>query len=109
MARAAIGALRARLDIERPVDTPDGAGGAARSWVVAASVFAEIRPVSGDERLMADRMEQAVTHRITLRPPATLTSAMRFRLGSRVFVIRSVVDADERGARLTCLCEETRP
>jgi SPP1 family predicted phage head-tail adaptor len=109
MARVPIGALRARLTIETPVERPDGAGGLTRSWSTLATAFAAIEPLSGEERLLADRLEERVTHRVSLRAGPALKAGLRFRRGARVLMIRSVYDPDERGTRLLCLCEEVKP
>jgi SPP1 family predicted phage head-tail adaptor len=109
MARVPIGALRVRLTIETPVERPDGAGGLTRSWSVVGMVFAAIEPLSGEERILADRLEERVTHRVTLRAGPALKAGQRFRRNERLLAIRTVYDPDERGTRLLCLCEEVKP
>ena len=109
MARVPIGALRARLVIETPVESPDGAGGLSRDWSALGTVWGAVEPLSGEERLLADRLEERVTHRVILRAGPDLKAGMRFRRAGRVLAIRSVYDPDERGARLLCLCEEVKP
>ncbi len=105
MKRAPIGALRTRLVIEEPVETPDGGGGADVAWQTVAQVWAAITPLSGLERSEADALAARVTHRILIRHRAGIRSAMRLRQGDRVFEITAVLDAGPR-ARLTLLCEE---
>ena len=101
-----IGGLRHRLDLERVVRTPDGGGGVSESWVVEASVWGAIRPLSGSEAVEADRI--AGTHRfeIAIRYRAGVEPAMRFRKESRVFHVLSVENVDERNVRIRALCEE---
>ncbi len=104
-----LGAMRARLVLEAPSETPDGAGGVTRTFVARSALWARIEPLSAQERLVADSAGQVLTHRITLRWRAGLDAAMRWRSGARLFAIRTVMDPDERRRTLVCLCEEIRP
>ena len=103
-----IGALRHRLVIEQPVETPDGAGGVLRSYSTLATVWAAIAPASADDQVFADRRLGLLSHRIVLRRRDDLTLNHRFRLGFRVFLIRALRDPDERGEFLECLVAEER-
>ena len=100
------GRLARRLVLEAPVDAADDIGGASRSWVVVATLWGEIESLRGETRLAADRLEQAITHRVTLRWRPGVTAQMRLRLGARVFVIRAARDPDESRRRLVLDCEE---
>ena len=106
MKRTRVGALRHRLDIEAVARTPDGGGGATETWMAVASVWAAIEPTSGREAVTAEAVAGAITHHVTLRHRAGLAPAMRFRHGSRILEIAAVLDADERGRHLRCLCLE---
>lgn len=101
-----VGALRHRVSLERPVDTPDGAGGASRAWTPVADLWAAIAPVSASERLEAEALEATATHRVRIRHRADVTSAMRFVLGARIFRIETVSDPDQRRRWRDCLCRE---
>jgi SPP1 family predicted phage head-tail adaptor len=100
------GRLARRLALEAPFDATDDIGGASRSWVVVAPLWGEIERLRGETRLAADRLEQAITHRVTLRWRAGVTPQMRLRLGARVFVICAARDPDESRRRLVLDCEE---
>jgi SPP1 family predicted phage head-tail adaptor len=103
-----IGALRRRLIIEEPVETPDGAGGFRRTWRDLAPVWAEVRAASTfDSRL--GRTGQSISHRITLRWRDDLTTVHRMRDGTRLYSIRSIHDATGEKRFLTALTEEFRP
>lgn len=101
-----IGALRHRMDLERPVSAADGAGGTAQSWEPAGSVWGSIRPRLGREVLAAGKYAGRVTHDITLRYRADLLPNMRLRLGGRIFEIHAVLEHDEEKRWLICHCEE---
>lgn len=63
----AVGALRRRLMLERPVAVADGLGGATEGFETVAAVWASVEWLRGDEFWRRGRPEQAATHRITLR------------------------------------------
>ncbi len=104
-----IGRLRHRVRLERPVASDDGAGGESVAWSAVANLWARIEPLSAEERLTAERLEAAVTHRITIRHRADLTHTMRFVIGTRVFGIRGLRDLRERHRYVEATCEEIAP
>lgn len=99
-----VGALRRRLLLEAPVETPDGAGGRLTSFETVAAVWAQVEWLSGNERWRGERPEQAASHRITLR--ADVDAGQRLRDGDQVFDIKAVGDPDGGRRRLVCLVEE---
>ena len=101
------GRLRARLTVETPADTPDGAGGFTRSWVSGSTLAADIVPVRADEADFGEGRAGFATHRIIIRGRSDIASGNRFRLGARLFEIRAIHDRDEDGRYLTCLVQET--
>lgn len=104
-----IGELRLRLTLEQPIDAPDGAGGATRSYAPLARVWAQVSPTRAEGRFVAERQEQATTHMVRIRWRGDVTSQMRFALGARRLLILAVHDADERRRFLICHCEEIAP
>jgi SPP1 family predicted phage head-tail adaptor len=100
-----IASLRDRLTLEQPVRTPDGGGGAAIAWEPVAELWAHVRPISGDERLIHDAITGRLTHAVWLRHRAGVVPAMRLRHGVRIYEIVAVLDTPHR-IHLKCLCEE---
>lgn len=100
------GSFRHELSLEAAELTQDGVGGHSESWSEVASIYARIEPVSANARFGADQTLESVTHRITLRYRADVVSGMRFVLGARIFVIRTVHDPDETRRYLVCRVEE---
>lgn len=103
------GRLRRRLTLEAPIDVADEIGGVTRGWSAISTVWAEIESPRGATRLAADRLEQAIAVRVTLRWREGVTIGMRLRFGARIFDIRSVRDPDESRRALVLDCEETGP
>jgi SPP1 family predicted phage head-tail adaptor len=100
-----IAALRDRLTLEQPVRTPDGGGGAAITWEPVAELWAHVRPISGEERLLYDQVAARLTHAVWLRGRPGVVPAMRLRQDTRLFEIVAVLDTPDR-IHLKCLCEE---
>jgi SPP1 family predicted phage head-tail adaptor len=105
----AIGELRLRLTLEAPAEADDGAGGVTRTWNAISDVWAGLTPLAMDEKNITDRETPLLKYRIALRRRDDLSEANRFRLGSRILIVRAVRDPDERGEFLECLAEEERP
>ena len=91
------GDLRARLVLEHPVETADGAGGVTRGFAATATIWAAVTPVSARGDVDADGLAATVTHRITIRRRADVTTRHRLREGARIFRIVSLRDQDGRG------------
>jgi SPP1 family predicted phage head-tail adaptor len=100
------GRLRLRLVLEKAAATPDGAGGATLAWSAAATVFADVMPVRAEERQGGEGVSDTTLHRIVIRHRGDVSAGDRFRLGERLFAIKSVTDRDEDGRFLVCLAEE---
>jgi SPP1 family predicted phage head-tail adaptor len=104
-----IGARGRRFVLEMPHEVPDGFGGVVRSFTPGPQLWGALEMLSGAERVRADRPEQAVTHRVTLRYRPGITGAMRLVSGLRRFAIRAASDPDGRRRELVCLVEEIAP
>ena len=92
--------LRHRITFQEPNDTADGAGGVTRGWSDVATVWAEVIPLrSGNDESLLDAEMQGTTR---LR----ITTAMRIVFGTRLFNIRSVVNAEEASVILEITAEE---
>jgi SPP1 family predicted phage head-tail adaptor len=97
--------LTERLTLEQPARTPDGGGGATIAWEPITELWAQVRPLSGDERLRHDQVAGRLTHRVCVRYRGDITPAMRFKQGQRIYEIVALLETRRR-AWLDCLCEE---
>ncbi|MBB4104859.1 phage head closure protein [Allorhizobium borbori] len=100
------GQMTARLDLQRPVSSPDGQGGAAVSFETVAALWARIEPMNHALTEDASQREVILTHRIWIARRDGVQAGMRFVRGARVFAIRAVQDPDETQRYLVCHCEE---
>lgn len=100
------GALTARLRLERPVERPDGQGGATVDFETVADLWARIEPLTADVEEVAGAGRVIVTHHVWLRFRTEVAAGMRLIKGTRRFAIESVRDPDETGRFLLCRCRE---
>ena len=84
------GELNRRLELREPAETPDGAGGVTRSYAFVAQVWAKVEPVSARRALEADAPGATITHRITIRKRALVSTRHRFVEGTRIYRIVSL-------------------
>jgi head-tail adaptor len=89
------GRLNRRLVVEAPVETDDGTGGVVRSFVDAATVWAQMTPVGARGDVDTDTRGTVVTWRITLRAGVALTTRHRLRDGARRLDIAAIVLRDD--------------
>lgn len=104
-----IGEMHHRLALEEPVRTADGAGGATESWSLIAEIWGALRPVEGGESVEAGGIRGRASHEIWIRHRTGLLPEMRFRIGTRLFDIRSIAQTPGRQRFLRCLVEERLP
>jgi SPP1 family predicted phage head-tail adaptor len=99
-----IGELNQRARILSRVTEPDGAGGYTESWNTAATVWAKLEALSGDEDYVAQAIRTRVRFRITVRRNPAIEPVRRIAIGARTFLILDVLD--DASPMLTLLCEE---
>lgn len=113
-------ALMARYVLKRPLAleaaqaVSDGAGGRVLTWAALGTLWAEMRPGVGRERLGPIAPEGQMLHRVYTRAapqgsPQRPRPDLRFRDGDRVFAILAVGEADVAGAFLVSVVREEVP
>ena len=90
------GDLNRRLVLEAPCETPDGAGGVARTYVALATVWAQIVPQSMHADVSAQSLGAAQSFRIVLRRRDGITTAHRLREGERIYRIAAARESADR-------------
>lgn len=100
------GTLRKRVTLQAETPTTDNAGGYALAWTNVMSVWAEIKPASGQKIFIDGHLEGHVTHHVTMRYQSGITTDMRMTYGNRLFNIRAVLNTDESNRWIELLVEE---
>jgi len=101
-----IGPLRHRVILQTQAATIDEYGDSTGTWSTTATLWADIRPVSGSERFSDQAIDAQVSHRIWMRYHASITTATRIKWGSRYFDINAVINHGERNHMMELHCTE---
>jgi len=109
MSAPTIGALRRRVMLETPQETPDGAGGLVRVYAPLVKIFVKIEAIGAQGGFVEQRQEQQATYRATLRWRADVVCQMRFTFSGRQLLIEAVDDPDASRRFLVCRCVEITP
>lgn len=59
--------LRQRVLIETPTSTPDGYGGSTVTWSTVATVWAQVTPTGGGEKVIAHGVRDESTYQVRIR------------------------------------------
>jgi head-tail adaptor len=91
-----IGALNRRLVLEAPAETGDGAGGVTRTYETAATLWAQVTPVSARSDSAGDGLGAVLRHRIVMRARNGISMRHRLRDGTRVYRIIAMRETVDR-------------
>ncbi len=103
-----IGRLRHRVTIEMPVRVLTEGGAAQETWLPLDTVFAELVPRDGRERIRADQVDAEITHIVRMRYRNDLHADMRLAMSDRTFDVHAVINEGEESRWLRLLCVERR-
>jgi SPP1 family predicted phage head-tail adaptor len=93
----AAGPLRDRVSLQSATETQvEGRGEVTKAWATYDTVWSNIVPLSGSERIEALKVTPGVTHTCRMRYRSDIDPAHRLLWGGRIFNIESVLNEDER-------------
>lgn len=98
--------LRQRITLQQPVEATDSGGGVTKTWQNVATVWAEMVPLRGDERVIAEQLPSVVVYRVTIRYRDDVQPSWRIQYKGKSLNIRATMNADERNAALILVAEE---
>lgn len=98
-----IGALTARVRVERPVRTDDNLGGATITWSDEGDVWSFVESIGASAAERHDTEASTTILRVTIRR-RTIRAGWRLVWGARVLRVTGV--RDDGGDRIQVLCEE---
>ncbi|WP_102867636.1 phage head closure protein [Pseudovibrio exalbescens] len=102
------GWLRNKVQVEREMQTPDGAGGVSVEWQVIAAIRGELRMSKGKEVVSSGQIEASAMGTVSLRystVTASITEADRVVVDGIPMNIRSVRDPEGRKRRIELIVE----
>lgn len=104
------GALNKPIRFEAPTQAVDKYGDPIDGWAPVASVWASIRPMGSNERMVAMQAQSGQTHVVTTRYSTALAAARgdwRIVFNGRVFqVVGQPRNRDEKNEMLVFDCTE---
>lgn len=106
------GKLNRRVTVQKPDSVLDEYGQPSTGWVNIATVWANIKPVSGREKMRAMAMEATLTHTVMVRYrpdllPEVDADTWRILYGTKVLDVTSAVDLNDERKYIVFDCVET--
>ncbi|WP_085908283.1 phage head closure protein [Kiloniella majae] len=95
-----IGKLRERISLQELSLAGDGGGGQVETWNEVAKVWANVKPLSGREQIIANKETGTTLYRITIRS-RDISSSWRVVWGTKTLNIREILEGDSSQQFLT--------
>jgi SPP1 family predicted phage head-tail adaptor len=102
------GPLRFVFEVQGPATVDDAYGQAVPGWTTLLTRRGALESAGTRERVVAEQLGMAVSHKVTLRGRLDLQARQRLVLGARVFNVVHVCDPDGRDRSREVLCLESR-
>jgi SPP1 family predicted phage head-tail adaptor len=99
------GSLNRLVTIKRPVTGQDAAGQPLLDKVEVATVWANVRYMTGSESIRSDKDTSIVKASIRIRRRTDLNAGMEVHLGSTVYEIKAILPDEESRERVDLVCE----
>jgi SPP1 family predicted phage head-tail adaptor len=91
--------------IQRPAATQDAAGQPIPTWATLATVWANVRHLSGSETIKADAEASTVKASIRILRRTDIDASMRVALGTTNYQIRAVLPDEIDRDKMDLVCE----
>lgn len=99
------GSLNRRITLQRRAVGQDATGQPIETWQDVATVWANIRHLSGAESIKADQDVSVVRASIRIRYRAGLDAGMRVHHGATVYEVKAVLPDEQRREHVDLSCE----
>jgi len=100
------GIMRHRITIQSKSVVRDSFGGETVTWTTFATVWAQMRPLSGREYFDARQAQADLTTEIVIRYLAGVLPEMRVVDGDHVYDIWSISNVEGLNRQMVLLCRE---
>jgi SPP1 family predicted phage head-tail adaptor len=101
-----IGELNRRLEIQAPTKAPDGMGAFTTTWKTLDTVWAELKPLRGNELLEAMQVNANVSGKIIIRYRQNMRMSWRGKIGNRIFNFKGMVNPEDDKKTLEIMVTE---
>lgn len=104
------GRMRHQVVLQSPTGSRDSVGERTTTWTDVATVWANIRPLTGREQFLASQREASTSHIVEIRystDVSTIDASWRVKYGTRLLVLDGdPINVEERGIQLNLPCVE---
>lgn len=100
------GKLRHRVTIQQVTETRSATGAVVEAWGDVADVWAAVEPLRGREFFASKEFQAQVDTRIRIRYYPGVIPKMRVLWGTRIYLVDSVINPEERDKELQLMCRE---
>ena len=90
------GMLREPVEFQSQVKTDIGGGATTITYVKRVDLRGHFKPMSGSERLYAERLDATTRNRLVIRYRSDLTESDRVIIRGRAYQIRSIINIEFR-------------
>jgi SPP1 family predicted phage head-tail adaptor len=90
------GMLREPVEFQSQVKTDIGGGATTITYIKRVSLRGHFKPMSGSERLYAERLDATTRNRLVIRYRSDLTESDRVIIRGRAYQIRSIINTEFR-------------
>ena len=94
------------MELQSPTATRDAGGGVTESYTTLNKIFADIKPITTAERYRQGKVQDTVTHEITIRHRCDIDTNYRLVYKERNFYINGIRNIDERDRFMVLVCTE---
>ncbi|WP_443090319.1 phage head closure protein [Basfia succiniciproducens] len=101
-----IGKLRHRVTLQQQANTQNDYGATITTWQDIATVWAEIKPISGREYFSAQQVQSEVTTQIWIRYRNGIEPTMRVSHNGKHYEIISVLNYQGLNTTLQLMCKD---
>lgn len=101
-----IGKLRHRITLQQQINTQNDYGVIVTIWQNIATVWAEIKPISGREYFSAQQVQSEVTTQIWIRYRKGIEPTMRVEHNGKYYEIISVLNYQGLNKTLQLMCKD---
>ncbi len=105
------GALNRRITIQQRSPGQDENGAQIDAWADVCSIWASIKPLSGQELMAAQAVQSEISHRITIRYQLQFSNpkhvaTLRIMYKERIFNIHAAMNIEEANKMIEILATE---
>lgn len=109
-----VGSMRHKITLQKQVRTSDDGGGYDVTWTDVDDLYADIKAPNGSERFFGDKLEQTVSHIVTIRFRNDISQKYRIKYvrtrgmetTTTYLAINAILNKDYRERYLELLCTE---